>query len=104
MANPGSDLLALSRVTKVFGEGAAQVTALRGIDLVIRRGEFVAILGTSGSGKSTAMNILGCLDTPTTGQYAIEGVPVEHLAADVLASLRLSRFGFVFQGFNLLPR
>src|ERR1041385_7589921 len=99
-----TELLALHSVTKVFGEGAARVIALRGVDLVIRRGEFVAILGASGSGKSTAMNILGCLDTPTSGHYAIEGVPVEHLAADVLAALRLSRFGFVFQGFNLLPR
>jgi putative ABC transport system ATP-binding protein len=97
-------LLSLRGVTKVFGEGPAQVRALRGVDLDIFAGEFVAIIGTSGSGKSTAMNILGCLDVPTSGSYTIEGVEVEDLAPDVLAALRNRRFGFVFQGFNLLPR
>jgi putative ABC transport system ATP-binding protein len=97
-------LLSLRRVTKTFGEGAATVHALRGIDLDIRQGEFVAISGTSGSGKSTAMNILGCLDMPTTGEYRIEGVPVQQLSADVLAALRNARIGFVFQCFNLLAR
>ena len=97
-------LLSLRQVTKTFGEGAATVHALRGVDLDIRPGEFVAISGTSGSGKSTAMNILGCLDMPTTGEYRIEGVPVQQLPADVLAALRNARLGFVFQGFNLLPR
>jgi putative ABC transport system ATP-binding protein len=98
------ELMRLSAVTKVFGAGGARVVALRGVDLTIHRGDFVAILGASGSGKSTAMNILGCLDTPSTGTYEIDGVSVEHLAPEVLAALRLSRFGFVFQGFNLLPR
>jgi putative ABC transport system ATP-binding protein len=97
-------LLSLRRVTKVFGEGEAAVHALRGIDLDIRAGEFVAIMCSSGSGKSTVMNILGALDTPTSGQYTMEGIPVEELGADVLAALRNDRIGFVFQGFNLLPR
>ena len=97
-------LLSLRGVTKVFGSGDAAFVALRGVDLDIHAGEFVAILGASGSGKSTCMNILGCLDTPTAGQYLIEGTPVEALPDDVLARLRNELFGFVFQGFNLLPR
>jgi len=97
-------LLSLRGVTKVFGSGDAAFVALRGVDLDIHAGEFVAILGASGSGKSTCMNILGCLDAPTAGQYLIEGTPVEALPDDVLARLRNELFGFVFQGFNLLPR
>ena len=97
-------LLSLRGITKVYGEGAAEVRALRGVDLDIHAGEFVAVLGTSGCGKSTAMNILGCLDTPTSGVYRLEGVPVAELSSDVLARLRNARFGFVFQGFNLLKR
>ena len=97
-------LLSLRGVTKVYGEGPAMVQALRGVDLDVFTGQFVAILGTSGCGKSTAMNILGCLDAPSAGVYRIEGVPVETLDHDVLASLRNARFGFIFQGFNLLPR
>ena len=97
-------MLSLRGVSKIYGEGPSRVEALRGIDLDIYAGDFVAILGTSGCGKSTAMNILGCLDVPSSGVYRIEGIPVEHLANDVLASLRNARFGFVFQGFNLLPR
>jgi putative ABC transport system ATP-binding protein len=97
-------LLSLRGVTKVYGEGPAEVQALRGVDLDVHAGEFVAILGTSGCGKSTAMNILGLLDRPSAGQYRIEGVPVESLSGDVLARLRNVRFGFVFQGFNLLAR
>jgi putative ABC transport system ATP-binding protein len=104
MAELAEPLLSLRDVTKTFGEGDATVHALRGIDLEIHAGEFVAIMGASGSGKSTAMNILGCLDVPTTGQYLIEGIPVGDLPADVLAALRNDRLGFVFQGFNLLPR
>jgi putative ABC transport system ATP-binding protein len=96
--------LSLRAITKVFGEGDATVHALRGIDLDIYPGEFVAIMGTSGSGKSTAMNILGCLDTPTSGTFLVDGIAVEGLAGDVLAALRNDRLGFVFQGFNLLPR
>ncbi|MEX1367625.1 MAG: ABC transporter ATP-binding protein [Nannocystaceae bacterium] len=102
--SPREPLLSLRGITKVFGEGDAAVQALRGVDLDIEPGEFVAIMGTSGSGKSTAMNILGCLDVPSSGQYRVEGIPVEELPADVLAALRNDRLGFVFQGFNLLPR
>ena len=101
---PRPALLSLRAVTKVFGAGEAAFAALRGIDLDIHAGEFVAILGTSGSGKSTCMNILGCLDTPTAGHYRIEGMEVGTLSEDVLARLRNERFGFVFQGFNLLRR
>jgi putative ABC transport system ATP-binding protein len=97
-------LLSLRDIVKVYGEQAAAVRALDGINLDIDRGEFVAITGPSGSGKSTAMSILGCLERPTSGVYAIEGVPVEHLAPNVLAALRNARFGFVFQSFNLLAR
>jgi putative ABC transport system ATP-binding protein len=104
MDRPLEPLLSLRAVTKVFGEGDAAVHALRGIDLDIYPGEFVAIMGTSGSGKSTAMNILGCLDTPSTGSFRVDGIAVEGLAGDVLAALRNDRLGFVFQGFNLLPR
>ena len=97
-------LLELRGVTKVYGEGEAAVHALRGVDLSIEPGEFVAILGTSGCGKSTAMNILGCLDSPSGGEYRMEGVSVGALPPDVLAALRNRRFGFIFQGFNLLSR
>jgi putative ABC transport system ATP-binding protein len=97
-------MLSLRAVTKVYGEGPAEVKALRGVDLDVFAGEFVAILGTSGCGKSTAMNILGCLDVPSSGAYRIEGVAVETLSGDVLAVLRNARFGFIFQGFNLLAR
>ncbi|MCA9694522.1 MAG: ABC transporter ATP-binding protein [Myxococcales bacterium] len=97
-------LLSLRGVTKVYGQGEARVHALRGIDLDIDVGEFVSIQGTSGSGKSTAMNILGLLDTPTAGEYRMEGEPVNALSPDVLAALRNARIGFVFQGFNLLRR
>ena len=104
MPSTDSPLISLRAVTKVFGQGEAAFVALRGIDLDIAAGEFVAILGTSGSGKSTCMNILGCLDSPTAGSYLLEGIAVEQLPADVLARLRNERFGFVFQGFNLLRR
>jgi ABC-type lipoprotein export system ATPase subunit len=97
-------LLSLRGVTKVYGEESAAVRALDGVDLDIARGEFLAITGASGSGKSTMLSILGCLELPTDGQYLMEGVPVQALSADVLAALRNSRFGFIFQTFNLLPR
>ena len=101
MAPPLIEFRAISRH---YGSGEALVRALDAVDLVIARGEFVAIMGASGSGKSTAMNILGCLDRPTAGQYLFEGVPVEGLDADARALIRRSYLGFVFQGFNLLPR
>ena len=97
-------LIELRGVTKSFGSGPGAFQALQGVDLVIQAGEFVAITGPSGSGKSTAMNILGCLDTPTTGSYLFKGVPVEGLDRDERALLRRLHVGFVFQGYNLLPR
>jgi putative ABC transport system ATP-binding protein len=103
-AGHGVPLLSLRGVTKVYGAGGAAVRALDGVDLDVGAGEFVAITGPSGSGKSTAMSIFGCLDVPTMGEYRIEGVPVQALSGDVLAALRNTRFGFVFQQFNLLAR
>ena len=97
-------LLSLCGVTKVYGEGEIAVRALDGIDLDIGTGEFVAITGASGSGKSTAVSILGCLELPSSGEYRIEGIAVQDLLPDVLASLRNARFGFVFQSYNLLAR
>jgi putative ABC transport system ATP-binding protein len=97
-------LLSLRSVTKVYGSGEAEVVALGGIDLDIHDGEFVAVMGPSGSGKSTTMNILGCLDTPTSGQYFFRGVEVGRMTRDQLALLRRHYIGFVFQGFNLLKR
>lgn len=99
-----SSLLAFRGVTRTYGEGEAQVRALAGVDLDIQPGEFVAITGASGSGKSTAVSILGCLDLPTGGEYLIEGHPVQSLPPDVLAALRNAKFGFVFQAYNLLTR
>ncbi len=94
----------LRAITKTFGVGDASFQALKGIDLTIHRGEFVAIMGPSGSGKSTLMNVLGCLDTPTTGTYHYEGIAVEKLSADQRSMLRRYALGFIFQGFNLLAR
>jgi putative ABC transport system ATP-binding protein len=97
-------LLSLRGVSRTYGEGDAQVNALDGVDLDIDAGEFVAITGPSGSGKSTAMSILGLLELPSAGEFAIEGIAVQNLSPDVLAVLRNSRFGFVFQSYNLLAR
>jgi putative ABC transport system ATP-binding protein len=97
-------LIELRKVCKSYGEGEAQVIALGGIDLVIADGEFVAVMGPSGSGKSTTMNILGCLDTPSSGHYLFRGVDVSSLDRDQRARLRRYYIGFVFQGFNLLKR
>jgi putative ABC transport system ATP-binding protein len=94
----------LEGVTKFYGQGEAQVRALRGIDLTIFPGEFIAVMGPSGSGKSTCMNILGCLDTPTSGTYKFLGVPVGPMTSEQRALLRRNYLGFVFQGFNLLSR
>jgi putative ABC transport system ATP-binding protein len=97
-------LIELSGVHKLYGEGESEVRALDGIDLRIARGEFVAIMGSSGSGKSTCMNILGCLDRPTAGEYYLADVSVTALPGDGLTMLRRHYIGFVFQGFNLLAR
>ena len=97
-------LIRLSGITKTYGSGQAAFQALKGIDLAIGAGEFVAVMGPSGSGKSTVMNILGCLDTPTSGSYEFEGVKVEQLSRNERALLRRNYLGFVFQGFNLLSR
>ncbi|MDD5167729.1 MAG: ABC transporter ATP-binding protein [Syntrophales bacterium] len=97
-------LIVLTDVTKVYGTGQAAVEAIRGIDLRIGKGEFVAVMGPSGSGKSTCMNILGCLDTPTSGSYRFKGLEVGRLTRKQLALLRRQYLGFVFQGYNLLNR
>ena len=97
-------LISLKGVTKRYGEGTAAFQALKGVDLEVMGGDFVAVMGPSGSGKSTAMNILGCLDVPTTGSFQFKGVHVEGLDRDQRSLLRRRYLGFVFQGFNLLAR
>jgi putative ABC transport system ATP-binding protein len=97
-------LIELRGVTKTYGSGPTAFEALKGIDLGVAPGDFVAVMGASGSGKSTAMNIVGCLDVPTSGSYRFKGVPVERLDQDQRALLRRRYLGFVFQGFNLLAR
>ena len=101
---PGEPILCVRDATKVYHLGDTEVHALRGITLTINRGEFVAIMGASGSGKSTLMNILGCLDRPSSGEYLLEGINVAQLEEPALARIRGRRIGFVFQTFNLLPR
>lgn len=97
-------LIRLRGISRVYGTGEATVRALDQIDLDIHKGEFVAIMGPSGSGKSTAMNVIGCLDVPTSGHYLFNGVEVATLTQDQRALLRRHYLGFVFQGYNLLPR
>jgi putative ABC transport system ATP-binding protein len=94
----------LKKLSKIYGVGESEVRALDAVDLRIEPGEFVAIMGASGSGKSTCMNVIGCLDVPTSGQYLFHGVDVTRLDNDQRARLRRAYLGFVFQGFNLLPR
>jgi putative ABC transport system ATP-binding protein len=97
-------MIELSNVYKTYNMGGEKINALDGVSLRIRRGEFVAIIGPSGSGKSTLMNIIGCLDKPSAGRYALGGREVSKLNGDSLADVRSRELGFVFQGFNLLPR
>jgi putative ABC transport system ATP-binding protein len=96
--------LDLAQITKTYKSGSLEVPALQGVDLRVERGEYVAIMGPSGSGKSTMMNIIGCLDRPTTGSYRLDGEDVSRLDDNALAAIRLRKLGFVFQGFNLLAR
>ncbi|MDY6984096.1 MAG: ABC transporter ATP-binding protein, partial [Pseudomonadota bacterium] len=97
-------VISLQNLKKVYKLGDNTVNALRGVSLDIEEGEFVAITGPSGSGKSTMMHILGCLDRPTEGRYLLNGKDVSNLSRDELADIRNRQIGFVFQGFNLLPR
>ena len=99
-----SDVIRTESLQRVFHMGQNQVAALRGINLRVERGEMIAIMGPSGSGKSTLMNILGCLDQPTAGAYYLDGERVDGLSPNDLATVRNQKIGFVFQGFNLLPR
>jgi putative ABC transport system ATP-binding protein len=97
-------VIQLSKVKKVYRMGSNDVFALSGVDLTVAAGEMIAVMGTSGSGKSTLMNILGCLDVPSDGSYVLDGTRVDGLGKNQLADLRNQKLGFVFQGFNLLPR
>ena len=97
-------VIKLESLNKVYHTGEVDVHAVRSVSLEIKTGEFVAIMGASGSGKSTMMNMLGCLDRPTSGKYLLDGVDVSNLNRDQLAEIRNQKIGFVFQGFNLLSR
>lgn len=97
-------MIELDNITKVYKMGETEVVALNGVDLRIEQGEMISIIGSSGSGKSTLMNIMGCLDKPTSGQYRLEEIEVSKLSDNKLAEIRNKKIGFVFQSFNLLPR
>jgi len=103
-AMPSGDVIQIAQMTKTYEIGDIKVPALRGVSFTIAPGEYVAIMGPSGSGKSTLMNLIGCLDKPTTGLYRLDGVDVSALDDADLATIRLQKLGFIFQGFNLLAR
>lgn len=98
-----SPIILMDDIRKVYKTGKVEVEALKGVDLSVRRGEFVAIVGPSGSGKSTLMNLIGCLDTPSSGIYELGGERIANMTRDQLADVRNRRIGFIFQNFNLLP-
>jgi putative ABC transport system ATP-binding protein len=102
MNNPSA--IRFTNIHKTYKNGSLEVPVLHGIDMTVEKGEYVAIMGPSGSGKSTMMNIIGCLDRATSGTYVLDGEDVSHLNDNALAEIRLRKLGFVFQGFNLLPR
>ena len=97
-------MIRIKNMYKIYKRGDVEVRALNGINLHIKPKEFVSIIGPSGSGKSTLMNMIGCLDTATSGEYWIDGIPVENMSEDDLAALRNEKIGFIFQGYNLLPK
>ena len=97
-------MISVDDLHKTYRMGTVEVPAIKGVSFEIRRGEFVAVMGPSGSGKSTLMNLLGCLDTPTSGTYLLDGVEVERLSGNDLSQVRARKLGFVFQQYNLLPR
>ena len=97
-------IINIEDITREFVMGSEIVQALKGVSLRINEGEFVSIMGSSGSGKSTMLNLLGCLDRPTSGKYYLDGIPVANMNRDQLAEIRNLKIGFVFQSFNLLPR
>jgi len=99
-----SNVISLTDIRRVFIMGDQQFEALKGVSFAVDEGEFVAIMGASGSGKSTCMNLLGCLDRPTSGQYLLDGLDVSGMSSNQLAEIRNRKLGFVFQGFNLLAR
>ena len=101
---PARPLIEVEELVKVYRTGDVELRALDGVSFSVAHGEFVAVMGPSGSGKSTTMNMLGCLDSPTDGRYLLDGRDVAHLSGDELAKVRNEKLGFVFQGFNLLPR
>ncbi len=102
--NFDNSVIEIQGVTKIFKVGEIKVNALRGIDLKVEENEFVAVMGASGSGKSTLMNLIGCLDVPTSGKYYLDGIDTSKLQKNEFADIRNQKIGFVFQGFNLLPR